>query len=89
MLKFTIRLQWTIVVGLFPIWILNIHQKQQNFLTKSMPSYLLQSGSNFYTYLLPKLGEKMKQKVVVDGRKVLNAQELVALGFRYVGVGAK
>lgn len=34
-----------------------------------------------------KMGQKMQQKLVIDGRNFLDRQKLMALGFSYVGIG--
>ncbi len=33
------------------------------------------------------LGSLMKNKIIIDGRNVLNAQELIDSGFKYIGIG--
>jgi len=48
---------------------------------------ILTDWDEFYHLPWKELGESMKNKIVIDGRNMLNGRELKTLGFSYSGIG--
>ena len=48
---------------------------------------LVTEWEEFITLPFIRLGERMRQKIMIDGRNVLNAEELADLGFIYLCIG--
>lgn len=48
---------------------------------------LVTEWEEFRTIPFARLGELMRQRIIIDGRNALNCQELTDLGFRYLAIG--
>jgi len=48
---------------------------------------LVTEWKEFQSISFARLGELMRQKIIIDGRNALDDQELIRLGFKYIGTG--
>jgi hypothetical protein len=67
---------------------LRVHYATEMEILTGAEAVVLMTEWSMYKYLdWPRLGEKMVQKLLIDGRNFLDKSELMDCGFKYIGVG--